>query len=163
MTEKTIDDKEKWLNSMKERYSYMLQPLSYAEVGKGWFSLLEELFEEIDRREKVIESQGKRIITSDEAAKISVDDYDQVYEKLQFVQIKEKFGSLRAYAESGSFDPGIRHLIDKAESQSFKTCEECGTVETTKQRNVRGWIHTFCQTCNDNCIDRKAKELQGKQ
>ena len=143
-----LTNSEKWFESMKEKYPYMLKRLYGVDVGKGWYTLLENLFEEIERREKVIESEGKlKIITAEEYQ--GVEDYHKIYVPLQFVQIKEKFGGLRAYADYGS-DNGIQSLIEKAELQSYKVCEDCGTTESTKRQTLRGWIHTLCKECKSN-------------
>jgi hypothetical protein len=58
-------------------------------------------------------------------------------------QVKEKFGGLRFYINSGSEE--AYKLISKAESESFKTCESCGNPG---QRRGGGWVKTLCEDCD---------------
>ena len=57
-------------------------------------------------------------------------------------QVKEKYGTLRFYLTGGTEE--MYAIIHKAESQSSKTCEECG-----KPGKVRGkmWLSTRCAAC----------------
>lgn len=57
-------------------------------------------------------------------------------------QIKEKFGMLRFYMTHQTDE--MSAIIVKAESQSSKTCEECG--KPGKLRG-RGWSYTRCAPC----------------
>lgn len=57
-------------------------------------------------------------------------------------QIKEKFGTLRFYMTSETDE--MSAIIDKLESQSSKTCEECGKPGKTRGR---GWLYTRCAAC----------------
>lgn len=60
------------------------------------------------------------------------------------VQVKEKFGGLRFYvAEAAHKD--VFELIHKAESDSYKTCENCGEPG---QSRGGGWIQTLCAECD---------------
>jgi len=59
-------------------------------------------------------------------------------------QVKEKFGGLRFYMTCANDE--IFNLIEKAETLSYKTCEECG--KPGEERNV-GWIHTLCDYCHE--------------
>ena len=62
-------------------------------------------------------------------------------------QVKEKFGGLRFYV-SGS-DETLNVMIEAAEKQSVKTCEDCG-----KPGHPRGggWVRTLC---DEHAKDRK--------
>ena len=66
-------------------------------------------------------------------------------ENLMFVQIKEKFGGLRVYPNGGNSE--IWKLISKAEKESYKICETCGSKENVSQTS--GWISTICQKCKN--------------
>lgn len=57
-------------------------------------------------------------------------------------QVKEKFGGLRFYV--GAEAPGVGDRIVQAESESLRTCEECGSPG-----EARGgwWIKTLCDAC----------------
>jgi hypothetical protein len=88
------------------------------EHNDGWFDLLWRLFEGI---EKILEQDsGFRIL-----------------------QIKEKFGSLRIYTNFTS--DLIDTLINKAELESEKICEDCG--KKGKIINYNGWLRCQCSKC----------------
>lgn len=62
----------------------------------------------------------------------------------ELLQIKEKFGGLRYYANSDA--PGFHDAINLAEAKSFTICEICGESGECKA-TVRGsWIKTLCDT-----------------
>jgi hypothetical protein len=63
--------------------------------------------------------------------------------KIHFVQIKEKFGTLRAYAIGG--DQFCNGVIAMAESMSGITCEACGEPG---ERTNNSWIKTQCKKCS---------------
>lgn len=54
-------------------------------------------------------------------------------------QVKEKFGGLRFYMDSATDE--MYALIREAESESFKTCEECGAPGVVRNK---GYIRTLC-------------------
>ena len=66
----------------------------------------------------------------------------------EIVDIKEKFGGLRWYDNSGL--PGMQFIIAKYEALSEKTCINCG-----KPANwiSKGWISPYC----DDCATKQAK------
>ncbi len=57
-------------------------------------------------------------------------------------QVKEKFGALRFYIDSGN--SRIYDLIMLAERLSETTCEDCGAYGKTRGG---GWIRTLCDKC----------------
>lgn len=67
-----------------------------------------------------------------------------------FVQIKEKFGTLRLYCDGGN--SVTSHLVRYAELLSSVTCEKCGCPG---RRISLGWIKTLCDT---HAIERYGKE-----
>lgn len=89
------------------------------ECGKGWNKLIVPILDYID-----LYNSGH-------------DD------KIEILQIKEKFGGLRIYTSFST--PELDQLIDDAEEQSFKTCEYCGSTENVSQ--TTGWIKTLCRKC----------------
>jgi hypothetical protein len=88
------------------------------DVGEGWVKIIEGLLKEIDE-------EAKRIGAGEE---------------FYFTQIKEKFGSLRAYTSLTSND--IQKIIGKYERLSAKTCEVCG--EPGEIKEIYGWYTCFC-------------------
>ncbi len=91
------------------------------ECGDGWFDLIWELCEDIET--------ALKNDTANEAAEFP----------FQVVQVKEKYGGLRFYSNSGTDE--IFALIDTAEEKSTEICEICG--EPGEARG-HGWIMTRC-------------------
>lgn len=58
----------------------------------------------------------------------------------EICQVKEKFGGLRFYINTGS--EAIWQRIQLAESSSYITCEKCGELG---QVRGDGWITTLCE------------------
>lgn len=69
----------------------------------------------------------------------------------QVTQVKEKFGGLRFYINSGNED--IWKRISLAEQASYITCEKCGDLADL--RTDIGWYLTLC--------DEHHEELKNKQ
>lgn len=63
-------------------------------------------------------------------------------------QIKEKFGTLRAYisAPPETFD-AVQDLVRAAEKKSESTCEQCG--EPGELCRPRRWYLTLCINCRE--------------
>lgn len=66
-------------------------------------------------------------------------------------QIKEKFGTLRFYANTtgvpeDQYDAFWKR-IHEAEAESGKTCEDCGAPGTHGPRPGRSWWLTLCDSC----------------
>lgn len=75
------------------------------------------------------------------------------------VQVKEKFGGLRYYAESPQVvdETGSEYrdedkagpfeaLISEAEARSYRICEQCGNEGAPTEG---GWVKTLCESCRD--------------
>lgn len=85
--------------------------------------------------------------------------------ELEILQIKEKFGGLRAYITTHSEDPDVinefNDLISEAEEKSYTVCEECGGVG--RSTNLNGWYRTLCQQDEERIIaERKEREIKAK-
>jgi hypothetical protein len=89
------------------------------EHGDGWFNIIWNLCEKIEKCLK----------------RISLEDF-------RVVQVKEKYGTLRFYINYGTDE--IYTLIDKAERKSGKICEICGKFG---KLNNLGWYKTRCKSC----------------
>lgn len=87
------------------------------------------------------------------------------------IQVKEKFGGLRFYYKlpPTGVDVGkaadFGGMVERAEQESYETCERCGTKEgtSTKSASRFGWIKTFCDPCREQ--DKKDREafLNGRK
>lgn len=89
------------------------------ECNDGWNSILEPIFNYI---KKYNESHD---------------------EKIEVLQVKEKFGELRFY--TNFYTDELKNLIRQAEEESYSTCELCGTK--TNVGKTLGWITTCCKNC----------------
>ena len=89
------------------------------ECGPGWFKIIDELSQYIENYNDTCEN---------------VEDYCVA------LQVKEKFGGLRFYVAGGNEQ--IFERIFNAESESMKTCENCG-----KPGKLRGnrWLYVSCE------------------
>jgi len=111
------------MNEKNTEYLLTTYPNLYEDVhnfacGDGWFKIIEELSAEIYN--EVQRAECSCLVTD----------------------VKEKYGTLRYYADTPSAK--IEKLIDKAESESAKICELCGAPGV-----IRGsvWFSTYCDDC----------------
>ncbi len=87
-----------------ELYGVAYPPL-HAEVGPGWVELVTNLLEDLVKM-----------------------GWDK-----NLIQIKQKFGGMRFYV-GGELPKNISERIDRAERESYETCEMCGAkVDDPKQ------------------------------
>ena len=90
-----------------------------AEIGKGWWPLVEPIYDKI----QALNVQGAQIEIS---------------------QIKENFGSLCILVNNA---PGeIMTMIRDAEEKSIHICEHCGKP-AQRVSNEYSWIYTLCSDC----------------
>ncbi|MHA1948224.1 MAG: hypothetical protein ACW99G_02510 [Candidatus Thorarchaeota archaeon] len=87
------------------------------EVLDGWFPIIHKLCEDI----------------------VKTNPSEDCY----FLQIKEKFGTLRIYMTSSSKE--VYDLIDEAEKQSESTCENCGSTDGVTLEG--SWVKALCPPC----------------
>jgi hypothetical protein len=73
-----------------------------------------------------------------------VEDIIKIAPETEITQIKEKFGTLRFYCAGDGGDE-IYKLIERAEQESAKTCEHCGTKDSVTTEG--GWLLTLCNKC----------------
>lgn len=69
---------------------------------------------------------------------------DGCEDTFEFLQIKEKFGSLRLYAAGYYYEGNINKILYKYEELSRYICGHCGKPAT---RITRGWIYPLCDEC----------------
>jgi hypothetical protein len=112
---------EKYPLCFKNKCSYGLD----FRCGDGWIVLIDTLFSKIENHLRTCDADANK---------------DFVIE-----QIKEKFGSLRFYAMNADME--IYEMINEAEAESSKTCDECGAagVLSIRQR----WYKTLCSSCQE--------------
>ena len=126
--------KDELEQKLKETYPQLVGRLPYFECSNGWYNILNNMCfriqQSIDKRSK---------------------DNPELLE-FRFVQIKEKFGGLRAYTQG--YDEYANAIIDMAESMAAVTCETCGSPGKT--RNT-GWYAVRCENCQSEY--KKAKGI----
>ena len=113
------------------------------ECKDGWYNILAGLFQTItqDYRHHTRSLNYYTSKNDSERIKEYTELRDQALEKLpMFMQIKEKFGTLRIYYANGNKE--IDRLTDFAEYMSEVTCEMCGNVGQTY---TLGWHRTLCR------------------
>lgn len=87
---------------------------SINNVGEGWHPLIKELEDKLN-------------------------DIDPDF---QLQQVKEKFGTLRYYAQCDKGGVNFHKLISEAEEKSGTICEMCG--EPAETHSYSGWLKTLC-------------------
>ena len=118
MNEKEIEIMKKYKAFIHPEKSIQQSLMAFGfECDEGWYLILKNLFEAISKLNP----------PSD----------------FEIFQVKEKFGGLRVYTNSSTKE--IEALIDKAEEESFNTCEVCGASAKPSTRG--GWVKTICENC----------------
>jgi hypothetical protein len=97
----------------------------YFECHEGWYPLIQKLIE----------------------------DLIQLGWDKQITQVKEKFGGLRFYINSGSTE--IYDRISEAERASYSICEDCG--EPGELRKDLGWYFTLCDKHHQEKKEERSK------
>lgn len=108
----------------------------HVDVGDGWYHIINSMLTCIEYEIRHIESARGWCINN------NLEDMPEI-PKIEFVQIKEKFGTLRVYY-SGTKNDRISGIVSMAEHLSGHTCENCGNIG--KSRNG-SWITTLCNEC----------------
>lgn len=120
-----------WYESLIKRFPNLLGNLKELECPSGWETMIEQLCMDIMKHEVFF---------------IENPDYTPV----KFVQIKAKFGALRAYYEGGKIKDEyvnmMRIIIDKYEGISAQVCGFCGSTDA-KRTSGNFWIQPVCANC----------------
>ena len=115
MTKQEMDDYLQSIGGLENGYFTNQPPIidsDFFDCGDGWFQLIKDLISDL---------------------------IDLGWDK-QICQVKEKFGGLRFYINTGSNE--VFERIHKAEEDSYTICEETG--KPGKLRNDIGWVRTLC-------------------
>ena len=109
------------------------------ECGEGWLPIIKEAKALVDDwNSKHIDEQGNFNTWGGE--------------KLEFVQIKEKWGELCLYL---NFYPDeLFDEIRELERKSLHFCEFCGTDKDVKTEWTHNWIMTLCPECREKELER---------
>lgn len=118
-------------------------------VGPGWWSILQNLCEQIDAYTKWRNNTRKALLNDNPHNHKIPNEVQQVIVE----QIKEKFGGLRFYYRGG--DDHISGMVRIAESWAACTCEECGMPGKSRQG---GWIRTLCNKHEEDRQLRYARD-----
>lgn len=118
-TKKLLKDFPEFFPSSNPLFSSRILVPFTLDCGDGWFKLIYQLCKDI---KKVIDNTPK--------------DPPSV----TFIQIKEKFGTLRLYYAGGN--DVIEKLIEEAEEKSAHICEVCGRRGSLSVSG--GWYKTLC-------------------
>lgn len=94
------------------------------ETEDGWFSIIYAASMAINSHLKKLKDAGRPL-------------------DFEFMQIKEKFATLRIYDNGG--DEFIDGVISTAENLSAITCEVCGAFGKVYCTERRSWIKTLCE------------------
>jgi len=122
--EKKLAHKYKFMRNRNYKTGKIIRPLQCAcACNDGWYDIINDLAKEITIHHKM--RHQKR-----ELRRINV------------VQIKEKFGTLRFYADNTT--KTVDNIIAKYEDLSATTCELCGAPG--KLRKLQ-WMQTLCDKC----------------
>lgn len=127
------EERERWEEKIKQRYPSLLCKLPCFQTDIGWNKILEDMIEEICRREEFI----------------LANNLQENYQLVRIVQIKEKYGGLRVYYDGGTNDSGINLIVSNAEQLADITCQTCGTTENVSKRYIKGWVSTLCEKCKE--------------
>lgn len=105
-------------------------------TGDGWYDIIDRLCRDI---QQYIDEEELR--------------------QVEAVQVKEKFGGLRFYTNYE--DDHISELIEKAENESYRTCEWCGATENVGRTS--GYILTLCKNCAEQDNREGWREIEGDE
>lgn len=96
------------------------------ETPMGWYDIVDKLCEDIENYAKAMD----------------------IEDKIEFVQIKEKYGELRAYytmfIEDAAVEDTIDTLIANANEEARHTCVRCGGKATVRTVD---YISPWCDAC----------------
>ena len=131
-----LDNYDVFVNKLKEKYPEMYADVPAGiSVGEGWYEIVEWLSDTIYQEVKWNNDTRERLLKDNKYG----NKIPELMEYPKVIQVKEKFGGLRFYADNTS--KYARGAITMAEIWAGRTCETCG--ERGKRRSG-GWMRTLC-------------------
>ena len=116
------------IDKLIEDYPSVFKSMVHSAVynlPSGWYLLVDKLCSDLS------------VLLDEELKNIKEDPEQPLF---MLLQIKEKFGGLRYYAD-GDVDEQMDGMIDFAEALSYTICEECGAPGKLRSG---GWMRTLC-------------------
>lgn len=114
------------------------------ECGDGWLPLINEA-------KQLIDEWNEQHAVGDET-----DTWGG--EKLEFVQVKEKWGELCIYCNF--YPDSLYEKFRELEQKSLHVCEFCGTDKDVKTEKTHGWYMTLCPECRKAEIEKFNKRYE---
>lgn len=146
------------INKLEKNYPEMFDKCFDFSIGEGWIPLIKTICSAISSKRKTCieylelskNPENEYYVKNYKEYKENFDLWNQDF---KFIQIKEKFGFLRIYAESSNEE--IDNWIQFAEMLSKNICPNCGkNTEVMK----KGWIGYYCIDCG-NKLKEEGKEI----
>lgn len=156
--------KKELVVELVKRYPELFMDVSSdISCGDGWFNIIDmiclELYSDYNSAKSIYETclqnNGTKLypwIDSSPIVTVSMikDSYEEMHKRFlalpKIVQIKEKFGSLRFYANG--VNESTNQKIQFAELMSTKVCEVCGSSAPNQVMCYSvGFRKTLCRSC----------------
>lgn len=157
--------KKELVGELLRRYPELFVNCEFIDIAcdDGWFNLIDticlELYSEYNSAKSIyencLENMGKGMYSWIAASpKVTPEMATDMYSEMQvrfhklpkIVQIKEKFGSLRFYADGLSQEQ--MNKIEFAQLLSTKICEKCGSSAPNSVQCFGGIaLKTLCHSC----------------
>lgn len=137
---------EEFIKSLEEKYPELYRGV-YCEmsIGPGWYQLIDVLSDQLTSYVRFKNNHIKWM--KENKPDKAKDMHELPYPIIQ--QVKEKFGTLRFYADHVT-DHGDG-AISMAEAMSGTICEDCGAPGI---RRSGGWIRTLCDKHEEEYQER---------
>ncbi len=132
--EKQIQEAKDKIAPLKAKYPRVFSKIEYVSCEEGWFPLIENLSENIERY-------------------IDLHVPNELQDQVYYEDIKQKFGGLRVHMNH--YIDYIQGAVAMTESVSYRVCEKCS--EKGQTYNVRSWITTLCPKHHEEALNRRHK------
>lgn len=157
--------KDELVTKLRTQYPKLFEPPAGRnrgcgiECGDGWFviidSVCEVLYADYENHKRVLTFHKAQLNSLNTSAHhtAEIKEHIATSEQLiaeaeakipQFLQIKEKFGTLTVYVSQRT--PEIQKVLSLAASVSARVCETCGRTDDVQRYNTN-WIKVLCPRC----------------